>query len=604
MERERIRQLLPEEPPEGLLEWARKKHQRDELGGEYCVYYSERVPIPPDMTEVLEHNSLASRRKEWAAVCTCTCCQEDFVTQKEPGMRGIRIVAGEDGWNYVLEPGAVADPYMGIEVHREWDSFLCPVCGHEVKLLHKQKLKGGRTKQIMVISLQDVHGYMALIYWMVKRTVDEDGISSYAVIPEDAFVLTERGTLLRYSHVERYGAFYGAHCCYRKEWKLMGNNADTIDKTYPDWGSINNRKCGADIWPVFPDLEETTGEKTALIEYLKADGYRPVAYLKWWRRRRNIENLCRQGQAKLVAEIVSQSWRYSYSVDAEAAKYIDMKKRRPFEMLGMTREEFRWVKKTGTVLTIEIIERWRKYKSLNGKLSLTAFLEMAEKFRASGINAAMDMMAQYGDADIDRIARYLGKRNLKYSEAGILLDTRNAIKKLYNRPLTNEELWPKHLHETHDRAHRLLQERKCQEAAEKMREGFGKILDSYGHLQWTDGELAVIIPRDNGELVREGDVLRHCVGMYGAQHIGGSSVIFFIRHHRRPERPYYTLAIDMRNKPAERQLHGYGNERHGPNKEYAHKIPKSVRDFCNRWENEVLMTWYAEQQKQKKEQSA
>ena len=81
-------------------------------------------------------------------------------------------------------------------------------------------------------------------------------------------------------------------------------------------------------------------------------------------------------------------------------------------------------------------------------------------------------------------------------------------------------------------------------------------------------------------------------------------MIFFIRHYRRPERPYYTLAIDMRNKPTERQLHGYGNERHGPNKEYAHKIPKSVREFCNRWENEVLLTWYAEQQKQKKEQSA
>ena len=604
MDKEIIRQLLPEEPPEGLIEWARKTHGKTELGGKYCTYYSERIPIAPSIAEVLEHNSMASRRKEWAAVCTCSSCQEDFITQKEPGENAIRLVAGEDGWNYVVEPGYAVDPYMGIEIQREGDTFLCPMCGKEIQLIHKRKLRGGRRKQILVISVQNVDGHTALIYWMVHRDIEDTGISYYGATPEDAFVLTEKGTLLRYSHVERYGAFYGAHRQYLREWKLMGNNADTIDKKYPDWGSINNRKVGADIWPVYPDLEGTTGEKTGLTEYLKAGGYRPVAYLKWWNRRRSIENLCRQGQAKLVAEIVSQAWRYSYSIDAEASRYIDLKKRRPFEMLGMTREEFRWLRNTGTVLTIEMIERWRTYKHIGGKLALTDFLDMAKAFKTGGINAAMDLMQQYGNADLDKIARYLNKRNLKLSEVGILLDTRNALKKLYNRDLTSEELWPKNLHDTHDRAHRLLQERKCQEAATKMQEGFTKIIDSYGHLQWTDGELTAILPKDNGELVYEGDVLRHCVGGYGAQHIGGSSVIFFIRHYRRPERPYYTLAIDMTNRPKERQLHGYGNERHGPNKEYSHKIPKKVRAFCDRWKNEVLLPWYAQEQKKEKEKTA
>ena len=139
--------------------------------------------------------------------------------------------------------------------------------------------------------------------------------------------------------------------------------------------------------------------------------------------------------------------------------------------------------------------------------------------------------------------------------------------------------------------------RKQEKESKRLLDGFQSVLEQYGGLQWTDGELCMVLPRDNGELVREGDVLRHCVGGYGNSHIQGSSVIFFVRHYRRPERPYYTLAIDMRDKPREKQLHGYGNERHGPYKEYSHKIPRKVRAFCDRWEAEVLLPWYLNQKK-------
>ena len=97
------------------------------------------------------------------------------------------------------------------------------------------------------------------------------------------------------------------------------------------------------------------------------------------------------------------------------------------------------------------------------------------------------------------------------------------------------------------------------------------------------------------DLVSEGKVLRHCVGTYGSAHCSGKPV-FFVRHRRRPERSYYTLQIDMNGTiPKELQLHGYGNERHGGHKQYAHKIPRKVREFCDRWEQEVLTPWFAAQ---------
>lgn len=603
MDKLEICRLLPVEPPDGLVEWTRKKCGREELGGEFCVYTSERMPVGPTFAEVLEHNSLASRRKEWGAVCYCTACSEEFVTQKEPGMSAIRLVMGEDNWHYTLDIGEPVDPYMDIQVQREGDTFPCPMCGTEVELIHASKLNSGRKKQIMVISVQNVATYMALIYWLVYRDIDESGYSEYGAIPADAFVLDESGKISRFTKVKRTG-FYGANKKPQLGWKKASDNNDTLEKTYWDWRSINNKKVGADIYPVFPDLEGTTGEKTALVEYLQADGYRPVKYLEWWRRKRNIENLCRQGQASLVASIVSTAWKYSSDIDVEAEKYIDLSKRKPHEMLNMTKQDFRYLRENGTQLTTDSIRQWREYRKTIGKLSLAEFTTYSKAFGPSAINAALGLMRRYGDADLDKIARYMEKSKLKLNEVGILLDTRNCMRKLYKRPLTHEELWPKHLHETHDRVTQMWAAECDRKRKEELLYGFQKILDQYGHLEWTDGELCVILPRSNAELVREGQVLRHCVGGYGSAHVQGRSVIFFIRHARRPERPYYTLAINMTGRPQESQLHGYGNERHGEHKQYTHTIPKKVRDFCDRWENEVLLTWYAEQQRNKEAKTA
>ena len=170
MDKGRIRELLPEKPPSGLVEWTRAKHGRSELGGEFCVFHSERMSQEPTLQEIMEYNSLAPRRKEWAAVCTCTACGEDFITQKEPGMSAIRLVTGEDGWTYTLNIGEPVDPYMGIEVNREGDSLNCPLCGSEIRLIHTKHLRGGRMKQLMVASVQNVEGYTAVIRYQKKIT--------------------------------------------------------------------------------------------------------------------------------------------------------------------------------------------------------------------------------------------------------------------------------------------------------------------------------------------------------------------------------------------------------------------------------------------------
>lgn len=598
MDKEYIRKHLPEHPPEGLLKWAKRELSED-LGGDYCIFHSERIPVEPTMDEVMTYNSTSPRRKEWAAVCTCSACQNDFITQKEAKSDNILLVYGEDGCHYPIAPGEEIGYWLGLQKQDLGDKFPCPICENMVQLVHERQVKSRRTKQVMVITVENVEGYTGIFYWMVWRTIDEFGVSDYGVKTKDAYILTERGSLVRYSHYRIHGIY--ATGTDLPIWVTMHDSRDTIEGIYSDWGSINNRKRGAAVFDQYPDLEGTTGEKTGLIEYLRAGGGKPVAYLKEWRRHRCLENLCRCGQARLVAEIVSLGYRKHFSFFGEADKYIDLTKNKPHEMLRFSKNEFKQMRKDGYVLTTEIMDQWKHYANTIPGASFRSYTCNRALFGERGLRDALCCVADYPGTTIEKLYRYLKKQDLHTYEVRLLLDTRGMTRRLYNRDLNHEELWPRRLQETHDRIAQMVAERDITEKARELAEGFIRVREQFGELEWNDGELCVILPKENAELVREGKVLRHCVGGYGRVHAKGDSLIFFIRRYRRPERPYYTLNIRMGNQPHVVQLHGYGNERHGPNKEYCHSIPAKVRSFCDRWKNEILLPWYAAHKKQLKE---
>ena len=593
MDKEYIRRRLPEAPPPGLLEWAEKK-LANELGHELCIFKAERMAIPATIEEIMYYQSAKPRKSVWAASCTCTACQEDFITAKEPGADNILLLEGEDGSTYLMEPwGEEADIHTYQTRQKPGDTFLCPYCGTEVELVHSKKMRNGRTNQVLVISVENVEGYTGIFYWMVRRTISEWGLSEYSVMPRDAYILTERGGLTRYSHTNG-GGYFGVRTsgiC----WRLLSGNSDTFDQKYFDYGSYFNRKVGGAVYPVYPDLEGTTGEKTGLIEFLKADGGQPVQYLKLWRRYRGLENLCRCGQGKLIDQLIDRR----YFASGFAHDYLDLSKKKPHEMLRMNRADFKKLRKEGAKLEIDILESWKRYKKVTGNDCFTEFRIDLTAFTQSGLNAALDCIKDYPGTTTERLATYMQKQSLQCKEVGLLLDTRRMSQRLYLRPLTNEELWPRRLVQVHDQVAQMLADREKKENAILLKEGFQMVIDRYGEIEWTDGDLCIRLPRSNEELVNEGEVLRHCVGNYGRKHAKGTSVILFVRRYRRPERPYYTLNISFNNpEPKEIQLHGYGNERHGPNKEYTHRIPDRVRDFCDRWEREILLPWWRNQKTQ------
>ncbi len=605
MEIEYIRQRLPVDPPEGLIKWAKETQSR-ELGSDYMVWSSERLPVLPTIGEIMEYNSMAPQRYEWTAVCHCSACQEQLITSRLKGVDGIRLFQGEDGCIYEYPPNSGMEQIGegGLYDLFDGETVTCPSCWNDVELIHSRKVKGGRTKRILAVAVQVVEGYLAIVYWLVYRTIDEYALSEYGAKPADAYVLDERGRLVHFSRILRGGAYAADR--YRTEWVYRSDNSDTLLKPYNDWGSINNRKVGGDLFPVIPDLTGTTGEKTGIDVYLRNGGWYPVKYLKFWRRFPAVENLCKSPHPAVIPGIVAEAERFSYDLAAEAVKWLDLSERKPHRMLLLSKEEYRALVQKGRQLTLLDLQLLRSYRDAGGQKNACELLAAAEQMRKSGTIAMLQLMRDYGDCDIDRLLRYMAKQNMPPHELGYLLDTRRMAKGLAgDRDLLPEELWPRNLAAAHERYMQMEQERRAARQKKEnaaIDEKFRLVVDKFGCLQWTDGDLCVVLPLCSEDLHREGQVLRHCVGSYSSRHIAGQDTIFFVRRYRRPERPYYTLDIDMTGKPREVQLHGYGNERHGIHKEHTHKIPQRVRQFCDRWKREVLLPWYAAEQLKKNQE--
>ena len=116
----------------------------------------------------------------------------------------------------------------------------------------------------------------------------------------------------------------------------------------------------------------------------------------------------------------------------------------------------------------------------------------------------------------------------------------------------------------------LLDEQKRKELYAK----FEAVAEKYLPLQRElNDAFVVVIAKSPAELIREGDVLHHCVGRmnYDQRVIREESLIFFVRHISAPDVPFVTVEYSLKNKKV---LQCYG--------EHDRKPDESVLEFVNR----------------------
>lgn len=586
---------LPTQPCDDLQEEVMMAvYDEDALGTGLLLYHRESIKLSDPIAEIMGAEDWnrweKSRKRRWGARCTCSACGEDFIAGYESDGKdsGIVLLEGEDG---VIYKGYARKGEPETNIYYEGETIICPHCWKSVEVTRRSKLKHGRTHQVMQAETLNVEGYLTVMYWLVSRYQDDTGLDTTHFLPHTALIVDKMGRLRRFRAVRHSNEARDV------TWTPCKQSRDPMQQPYYCHGAINGRQVGGWVCEYGPETGGTTGEKTALEEYIGKGGHWPGAYLHVWQKHPQVENLMRGGFSAAVTESIDYELdtcgnRYLLQ-DAPNIAWVDWSETKPNRMLGMSKEAYRALR--GERWGRETAALWGKYRREVKNADALQFMQEVRKIGAQSMEKLLGIWNVDPDMTPARTVRYLEKQKMLKGGVQLLLDYRRVLRALW---LADQEemLWPRDLQTAHDR---IMERYAAQNGLKSYSVQFTPVYLRLKALEWTDGELCIRIPQQEQDLIDEGKTLRHCVGTYGAQHCGGKP-IFFVRHYRRPERSYYTLNIDLTlPRPKEIQLHGYGNEHHGERKQYYHKIPKKVRDFCDRWEREVLTPWFMEEQRKK-----
>lgn len=592
MKAEELVKYLPEKPSKKSEAHLKKEAHKTHLSREYLVFKSEIVKSMPSYLELLESDSQAGMKSERVAHCICTACGNEFDTgwlkADERTHKGIEIFQGEDGSHY-----AGTDYVFGLGYtvkYNDGDMLTCPYCDEKVQLYHSSHFIKPKINQVAISEVINIRKQTVIMTWLAKREINRFGKSTTTLKPYGAVALIDK-KLYSYKHFKS-GVF--GYTYPTMEWYKTSRFTDPTDCLYFDSDAWNCKMKGHIMYPAIPEMKGTSGEKTGLSKYIQKGGQYPASYLKLWKKHPNVENLIMTGWHDFViTSVLKINEGTSYYM--EKLSSLDWKKKKPHEILRMSKAEYKELASFGW--TFERVIDWARSQKYGLPVTATEFNSQICSMQRSFLAWYCDYIEQnrLKATDYKKIVRYLEKQKKLGLSDGVfyLTDHWNMLRSFnevngIHRELTEEEMFPRSLFDAHEEDIKRNENIKNQ----KLQMQFEKIYEMFSAVQWTDGDLCVVIPRSETELKREGAVLRHCVGSYGKQHTE-KKLIFFIRHYRRPERSYYTLNIDCTGKiPREIQLHGYGNERHGKNKEYKHRIPDKVRAFVDRWEKEVLLPWY------------
>ena len=111
---------------------------------------------------------------------------------------------------------------------------------------------------------------------------------------------------------------------------------------------------------------------------------------------------------------------------------------------------------------------------------------------------------------------------------------------------------------------------------------FASVAEKYLPLQTVgNSSFIVIIARSPQELIREGDILHHCVGRmnYDQKFAREESLIFFVRNVVDPNTPFVTVEYSLSKKKV---LQCYGDHDTRPNDNVLEFVNKKWLPFANR----------------------
>lgn len=533
-----------------------------------------------------------SRKRVWAAEAICPFCENRLYFKWGGAKNGRPFLLALEG-----EDGAIYESFGENGEHltrlNSGDSLVCPRCGERAVLKHISwyGASGEHRKQVAVQSLELVRGYTVLVTWMACVASNRNGYTSRSMRPIEAIVVTENGRLSRYIHEVKTG-FAGRAEIPLAKWMPVKGVRDYLQVAYSTYSGANGLAVGGYVFNNRVAVGKgTTGEKTGLSEYIAGGGANPALYLKEWRKHKNLENLMKSAAGSIVVKKINDAvrWRYQYGgaiVGRIDWAGIDFKRAKPHEMLGLSKQELRRAVGSNDSAGILFI-----VKAKRAGLGV----EQAVELKESGYGKVVDIANERDAATAWSAYKYLKKKEHGNRMIDMLRDYWSWID---FEAADHAQRYPRDLKAAHD-----AEEKKNKNgSADYRKAGFDKVQQKYGALEWNCGDYCILLPKSNEELLAEGNTLHHCVGRYADGHVSEKTVVFFVRHKRRPERSWYTMDYDFTGRePRRNQMHGYHNERicDAQKAKILHISPEAEK-FVEKWEQEVLRPFWAKTKAKKK----
>lgn len=508
--------MLPTEPPEGMIKYLQSKGN---LNCEGIVYRRAYVFNP------------LTGQKEKMVECTCSACGETFYQDYSPVVGCTRYPSAPFGF---INSSTNEHVISGEET-------LCPICGEEVRLYHCGNMKTSKEMEYhFVMSVHMIGGKLALICWLFDKRINRIGESSIASRIYEAYVFEGRKAI----RLVGYRRFMSS-ISFFNGWQQLKRCSD-------EWGQQSNDN----VYPWDASiLNGTEFENCKLDLYMQSKEMYPITYMRIWQKHKNIENIVMQGAGNILNDMIGKTasnYKYYGQTTRPTINIsgVDWKKKRPSEMLGLNREEFRNAVKNKWGL--KELDFYKKAKEHNIS---PADISVCKKYGYSLVEMLFAI-----DNSIMRTLRYLEKQKKKYPtqakkmDISFIVDYWNMSKDNGAELSDSRIKYPQNLVTAHDIA---LREKKWK-TDKKFIELFNKRYEQLSKFCYQNDIFEIHPAMNENEMIVEGKILGHCVASYAKNHAKGMTAIFFIRKCNEPQEPYFTLELDEKNIIV-RQNRGYKN---------------------------------------------
>ena len=469
---------LSETPPEGLLDWIKAQ---DLQWRDYFIY---RAGWQTDPLTGLRHKCVDA---------VCSACGETVKLSYVPGGG-----CGHAGYSTLfgfLHPASEDALASG-------DRLACPMCGEEVEARHVSSAQQ-LARYVWPMTAEAQGGKLLLYLWRVCRDVEKSGRVTWRIDPWEVYAFGGTSAA-RWKHWKKYmTATY-----ILPGWEERKRFADTmfdVDLVYCPEGLSNL-------------YAQTECANCKLETYMSVETeYRfPVAWMK-------------------RSPVYNKNW----SERTDVLHGVDWKKKKPHEMLRLTKEElsyFNGAEDAPKRLKALLLARKYGVPCRLGEEVTKVTESQQEDFLKRGVLP--------GKAE-----RYLDRQAARYKSRlwpGYLLDYWGMAEKAGEDLTDRDVMWPQNLQRAHDQ----MQERRKAKAAVERRERFQQRYERMKKYAFEDGDIFIRPCETEEELIAEGKALHHCVATYAERHARGDLTIFFIRHKDKPDEPWYTLNFNEKTLSA------------------------------------------------------